>query len=154
MNRLSFSPSLMIACLMYSASTSSAEFVALAARVPKEEACRRELAELVPHHVLGHVDRDELVAVVHGEGVADEVGEHRARARPRLDHLLRARRVLRLDLLHEGQLDERALLYASRHCRLSRITAWPYRASARGRSSAATASSCCASSRLPSCPTG
>ena len=32
---------------------------------------RRELAELVPDHVFGDVDRHELVAVVHGDGGAD-----------------------------------------------------------------------------------
>src|SRR3954465_12477996 len=85
------------------------------AGVAAEQTRRRELAELVPHHVLGHVDRDELVAVVHGEGVADEVREHRARARPGLDHLLGAGRVLRVDLLREGLLHEGALLDASRH---------------------------------------
>ena len=32
-----------------------------------ERARRRELAELVADHVLGDVDRDELLAVVHGD---------------------------------------------------------------------------------------
>jgi len=36
-------------------------------------ACR-ELAQLVPHHVLGDVHRDELVTVVHREGVATKSG--------------------------------------------------------------------------------
>src|SRR5580692_8173237 len=38
------------------------------AGVAVEGARRRELAELVPHHVLRDEDRDELPAVVHGEG--------------------------------------------------------------------------------------
>ena len=41
--------------------------------VPAEQPRGRELAELVADHVLGHVHRDELVPVVHGERVAHEV---------------------------------------------------------------------------------
>src|SRR4029078_5367412 len=44
--------------------------------------------------------------------------------RPRLDHLLRARRILRLDLLHEGRQHERALLYASRPRRSPGLLRW------------------------------
>ena len=38
-----------------------------------EGARRRELAELVPDHVLGHEDRDVLAAVVHRDGVAEHL---------------------------------------------------------------------------------
>src|SRR5262249_20676916 len=57
----------------------------------------------------------ELAAVVHGEGEADRVRHDRRAARPGLDDFLGARRVGRLDLLHEVAVDERTLLDATRH---------------------------------------
>src|SRR3712207_9410096 len=57
----------------------------LRARVPLEGARRGELAELVADHVLRHVDGDVALAVVDGEGQADEVGRDGRAARPRLD---------------------------------------------------------------------
>src|SRR5262245_40558535 len=41
--------------------------------VPAEHAGGDELAQLVADHVLGHVDGQELVPVVHGQRVADEI---------------------------------------------------------------------------------
>src|SRR5205823_7317369 len=41
----------------------------LGGAVGLERTRERELAELVPDHVLGHVDRDELLAVVHGQQI-------------------------------------------------------------------------------------
>ena len=46
-------------------------------RVALEDARRRELAELVADHVLGHVHRNELLAVVHRDGVADHLRNNR-----------------------------------------------------------------------------
>ena len=43
--------------------------------VAAEGARRAELTQAVADHVLGHVDRDVLLAVVDGDRVADEVGE-------------------------------------------------------------------------------
>src|SRR5688500_17327520 len=83
--------------------------------VPLERARRRELAELVAHHVLGHVDRDELLAVVHGHRVADHLGHHRRAARPGLDDLLLVRAVHRLELLEERRVDEPPLLQCTTH---------------------------------------
>src|SRR4051794_37676871 len=60
----------------------------LAAGVTAEHARRRELAELVPDHVLLHEHAEELVAVVHLEGVPHELRRDRARACPGLDGLL------------------------------------------------------------------
>src|SRR5687767_9893932 len=57
----------------------------LARRVGAEEPRRRELAELVADHVLGHVDLHEAVAVVDHERVAHELGDHVGAARPRLE---------------------------------------------------------------------
>src|ERR1700733_10838972 len=52
---------------------------------------RREFAELVTDHVLGAVDRDELVAVVDGEGKRDHFGRDHRAPRPGLDDALVAR---------------------------------------------------------------
>ena len=68
---------------------------------------RRELAELVPDHVLGDEDRDELSAVVNGEGVPNEIGRHSGTARPSANHLLVAGLVRGLDLVLEVLVDER-----------------------------------------------
>ena len=57
-----------------------------------EGAGRRELAEFVTDHVLGHQHRDEFVAVVDAEGQPDELREDGRAARPGLDDLVAARR--------------------------------------------------------------
>ena len=69
------------------------------AAVPAEVARRRELAELVPDHVLGDVDRDVRLAVVHADRVADHRRHDRRSAAPGLDDALLARLVHLLDLL-------------------------------------------------------
>src|SRR5687767_2618575 len=56
--------------------------------VPTERARGRELAELVPDHRLGHEDRDVLATVVHGQRVAEHVGDDRRATRPGADHVL------------------------------------------------------------------
>src|SRR5579862_1207454 len=124
------------------------------ARVTAEQPGRRELAELVPDHVLGHVHGNELVAVVHRERVPDEIRDHRARARPRLHDALLVARVHRANLLHEAVVNVGTFMYASRHYRVALFIAWPCHVSAHERSGVATPSSCAGSSRLPSCPTG
>ena len=48
--------------------------------VPAEGAGRRELAELVTDHLLGHEDGHVLAAVVDGDGVADHLREDGRRA--------------------------------------------------------------------------
>src|SRR4051794_5055299 len=83
--------------------------------VTAEGARGRELAELVPDHRLGHEDRDVLAAVVHGDRVPEEVGDDRRTARPRLDDVLGALLVLRVHLLEQVVVDERALLQTARH---------------------------------------
>ena len=80
---------------------------------PAEEPRRGELAELVPDHVLVHVHRDELVAVVHGERVADELGRDRATpAHHVLTTFFSLPSVQRLHLAPAGRPDERSLLDA------------------------------------------
>src|SRR4028118_1002442 len=61
-------------------------------RVPVVDPRRRELAELVADHVLGHGHRDVLMAVINAEREADELRQDRRAAAPDLDHLVTARR--------------------------------------------------------------
>src|SRR5262249_51403409 len=51
-------------------------------RVPLERARGRKFAQLVAHHVFGDVHRDELLAVVNRNRVADEFGKNGRAARP------------------------------------------------------------------------
>src|SRR4030095_1248725 len=60
----------------------------LVGRVALERARERELAEFVADHVLRHVDRDVLLAVVHGDRQPHELGRDRRAARPGLDRFL------------------------------------------------------------------
>src|SRR5439155_25097840 len=83
--------------------------------VSTEAARRRELAEPVTDHVLGDEGRHVTVTVVHRDGVTDHDRQDHRRARPGLHDLLLVERVQDLDLLFEGLLDERPLLYGSAH---------------------------------------
>src|SRR5437867_2903245 len=83
--------------------------------VPAEDAGRHELAQLVTHHVFRDVDRDELVAVVHRERVADELRQHRRAPRPRLEHALLAAAVHPLDLPHQRVDDVRTFANRTGH---------------------------------------
>src|SRR5207302_6229639 len=83
------------------------------AGVPAEGARRRELAELVPDHLLRDEDRHVLAAVVDRDRVADHLREDRRGSRPGADHPLLVRRVQRLDAAHQPFLHERPLLGAS-----------------------------------------
>src|SRR5579862_465540 len=70
---------------------------------------RRELAELMADHVLGHQHRQELVAVVNAEGKTHELRQDRRAPRPGLDHFVAARAAARLRLLQQIAVDERTL---------------------------------------------
>jgi hypothetical protein len=70
----------------------------------------RVFAQLVAHHVLGHVHRDVLLAVVDRDREADEIGEHGGAARPGLDRALVLGRLRGLHLLQQVPVDERAFL--------------------------------------------
>ena len=80
-----------------------------------EEASEREFAELVADHLLVDVNGQKLAAVVDGERVPDELGRDRAAARPGLDGLLLAGRVLLLNLLQKARFDVRSFLSGSAH---------------------------------------
>src|SRR5438445_7682120 len=83
--------------------------------VAPEQPRRRELAQLVPHHVLRDVHRDELVPVVHREGVAHEIGRDGRAARPGLEHLLFVLLVQGRDLHKERRLHVGPLLDTPSH---------------------------------------
>src|SRR5262245_11023960 len=85
-----------------------------------------ELAELVPDHVLGDVDGDELVAVVDRQRVPHELRHHGRASRPRLDDALLAAAVHRLDLLEQRLDDVRTLLDRTRHRWLSLLLPAPH----------------------------
>src|SRR3954468_5533459 len=85
--------------------------------VPAVVAGVGELAEAMADHVLGHVDRDVLLAVVDRDRVADERREDHRRARPGLHDLLLVAPVHLLDPPLEAKLDERALLDGTGHLR-------------------------------------
>src|SRR5579884_1911472 len=79
-------------------------------RVAAEGPRRGELAELVADHVLGDEHRNELLAVVHGEGQLNHLGQNRRAPRPGLDDLLVLGLALFQHLLEQVLVHERALL--------------------------------------------
>src|SRR5207248_5690823 len=89
--------------------------LALAAAVSLEDAGRREFAELVADHVLDDEQPHELPAVVDEEGMADELGDDRAVARPRLDRLPGTAPLLPVDLGEQAFVDVRAFFQRTTH---------------------------------------
>src|SRR3954454_18994993 len=87
----------------------------LVAGMAVEGAGRREFAELVADHVLGHQHRDEFVAVIDAKGQADELRENRRAARPGADHLVAAGPARFLGFLHQIAVDKGAFPYRARH---------------------------------------
>ena len=71
-----------------------------------EGAGRRKLAELVTNHIFSHIDRDELAAVMHCNGVTDEVRVDRGPAGPGAEDLLIVGLIHDVDLGHEVSVDE------------------------------------------------
>src|SRR5215472_8970621 len=84
-------------------------------RVAVERAGRRELAELVADHLLGHQHRNVLVPVVDAEGEPDELRQDGRAAAPGLDHVVPAGRARGLRLLEQIAVDERAFPDRTRH---------------------------------------
>src|SRR5213078_3253683 len=89
----------------------------LVGRMPLERARQRKFTELVADHLVGDVHGHVLLAVVHGDRDADEIGQDRRAARPGLDRLLVLGGARLLDLRREVMVDERALLQRTSHCR-------------------------------------
>jgi len=76
--------------------------------VPLENPGVGELAELVADHVFRNVDRNVLLAVVHRDRQAHEIGQDGRAPRPGLDRALVVGRARRLDLGHQVIVNERA----------------------------------------------
>src|SRR3954469_1748079 len=83
--------------------------------VTLEGARQGEFAQLVAHHLVGDVDRHVLLAVVNGDGQADEIGQDHRAARPGLDRLLVLDGNGLVDLRHQVVVHERTLLERTRH---------------------------------------
>lgn len=75
----------------------------------------RELAELMADHVLSDVDGDERLAVVHTEGVADEIGSDGRTTGPGLDGLPCGRLDRLLDFLEEVVVNKEAFFDGTSH---------------------------------------
>ena len=70
---------------------------------------RRELAEFMPDHVLGHKDRDERLTIVNHESVPDEIRRDHGTTGPCLHRLLDSGGVHLVDLLEKMRLHKRSL---------------------------------------------
>src|SRR6188768_4074129 len=83
--------------------------------VTREEASRRELAELHSNHILVDGHRHELAAVVDVERQSDELRQDRRPARPGLDRLALASFLRSFRFLKQRKLDERAFPDGASH---------------------------------------
>src|SRR4051794_27186489 len=101
------------------ASASAAAALPVVLDVPAVGAGRRELAQLVADHRVGHEHRDVLAAVVHRDRVADHGRHDHGATGPRLDDVVGALVVLSVHLLDQVVVDEGTLLQAARHVFLS-----------------------------------
>ena len=68
----------------------------------------RKFTELVAYHVFGHVNGDEFVSVMNGEGMAHEFGGYHGSAAPGLDDVFLAGSIHGCYLLLELHADEGA----------------------------------------------
>src|ERR1019366_3351982 len=84
-------------------------------RVSLEGAGGRELAQLVSHHILGHIHRDELLPVLHRHGVPHELRKDGGSPRPGAHPLLLVGRRQHRQLGFQVSIGKRSLLYASAH---------------------------------------
>src|SRR5690242_10244530 len=69
----------------------------------------------MPNHLFGDVDRDELLAVMHSNGMADHLRNDGRTARPRLHYFLFVPRVERLHAISQRGIYERTLLQRTTH---------------------------------------
>src|SRR5574343_470253 len=87
----------------------------LAGGVTLERPGQRKLAELVTDHILGHENRDMLLAIVDRDRQADELGEDRRTTRPGLDRALVIGGANCLDLVDQVRINKRALFERTSH---------------------------------------
>ncbi len=65
----------------------------------------RELTEFVAYHVLRYIDRNELVAVMHSERVANEIWRNHGPTRPGFDDRFSTRVILLLNLIVQAEIN-------------------------------------------------
>ena len=82
----------------------------LIAGMAAECAGEGKFTKLMAYHVFCDIDGDKLVAVMHGESVADEIGGDHGGAAPGLDDRLLAGLFHSCDFLLELDADERSFL--------------------------------------------
>src|SRR4051812_28351488 len=76
---------------------------------------RRELAELVPDHLLGDEHRNVLLPVMDAERQPHELRQDGRAPAPDLDHVVASGRARGLRLLEQIAVDERTLPNRTRH---------------------------------------
>src|ERR1035437_8897738 len=84
-------------------------------RVTLELAGKAELAQLVAHHVFGHVHRDELLPVVHRQRVSHHFRDDRRTPRPGADHLFFVAVVQALYLGEDVRINKRTFFCRTCH---------------------------------------
>src|SRR5690606_25325937 len=82
---------------------------------PTIRARRRELAEPVPHHVLGDVDRHMAAPVVNRDREPDHLRKDDRCPAPRTDHLLVTTLAHGFDFLHQFGRNKRPFFQRTRH---------------------------------------
>lgn len=73
-----------------------------------EVTCRCEFTELVTYHVFGNVNRNKLITIVNGKGVANEFGSDHRSAAPSFDNRLLTAFIHGANLLIELHADKGA----------------------------------------------
>src|SRR5208337_894100 len=84
-------------------------------RVPFELTGKAEFAQLVPHHVLGHIYRNELPSVVHGNRVPHHLRNNRRAPRPSPQHLLLVTRIHGFHFRRQVRIHERSFFCRTSH---------------------------------------
>lgn len=80
-----------------------------------EQTGQGELAETMSDHVFSHVDRDEVLAVMNQESVADEVRSNHGGTGPCFDGAFLLGVVELVHLVEEGLLNERTFFEGACH---------------------------------------
>lgn len=70
--------------------------------------CRGKFTQLMPHHIFRDIHRDEAFAIVHGNGVADQLRKNDRTAGPCADDALLDPAVHGHDPLQQFAIDKRA----------------------------------------------
>src|ERR1035438_569321 len=84
-------------------------------RVPLELTGKAEFAQLVSHHVLGHIYRNKFPSVVHGNRVSHHLRNNRRAPRPCAQHFLLVTRIHGSDFRRQMRVHERSFFCRSSH---------------------------------------